>query len=89
MGDEKIRCEPDQPKTWKENVDGVIVDCSEGREGNRLEYSFECTIGGVLRKHGFCSDREFTREELKQRPEFRSVLTDEIDGKVHTAVAGR
>jgi hypothetical protein len=49
-----------------------------------LEYSFECTIGGVLRKHGFCSDREFTREELKQRPEFRSVLTDEIDGKVHT-----
>lgn len=89
MGDEKIGCEPEQPKTWKENVDGVIVDCSEAREGNRFEFSFECSIEGVLRKSGFCSDRKFTRDELKEHPEFRSVLTDEIDGKIHTAAAGR
>ena len=37
MVDEKIGCEPEQPKTWKENVDGVIVDCSEAVSYTHLD----------------------------------------------------
>jgi hypothetical protein len=89
MGDENIGCEAEPPKNWKENITGIIVDCSEVHLGNRFEFSFESNVGGIVRKGGFCSDREFTQEELKQLPEFRAVLTNETETKVRTAVGGR